>query len=126
MMKERYIALMEKALSAYSDAHIDEYFEKVKRDGLKEHGFARLTSNMGILISHGCRTDLFPRFLAMMDFCCETIPTTKAANDFAVREIVTCIIELDKRGTVDADLINTCKNDLGKIEPYSVYTVIAL
>ncbi len=124
-MKERYIALMEKALSAYSDAHIDEYFEKVKRDGLTEHGFARLTSNMGILISHGRRTDLFPRFLAMMDFCCEAIPTIKAANDFAVREIVTCIIELEKRGTVDAEQINNWKNNLAKIEPYSVYTVIA-
>jgi len=125
IMKNRYIELMEKALSAYSDAHIDEYFERVKRDGLTEHGFARLTSNMGILISHGRRIDLLPRFLAMMDFCCETVPTRKAANDFSVRELVTCIIELEKRGTVDVERINKWKNGLSEIEPYSVYTVIA-
>ena len=32
-MKERYIALMEKALSAYSDEHIVDYFERVKKEG---------------------------------------------------------------------------------------------
>ena len=59
-MKERYIALMAKALEAYSDEHIIEYFERVKREGLIEHGFPRLTANMGILISHGYRPDLLP------------------------------------------------------------------
>ena len=44
-MKKKYIALMEEALSAYSEAHILRYFDDVKRDGLTEHGFPRLCRN---------------------------------------------------------------------------------
>lgn len=44
-MKERYISLMEKALSAYFDAHIHRYFDDVKQGGLTEHGFPRLAAN---------------------------------------------------------------------------------
>ena len=68
-MKERYLDLMEKSLSAYTDEHIDGYFDSVKENGLTEHGFARLTSNMGILISHGRREDLISRFVPLVDFC---------------------------------------------------------
>ena len=89
-MKERYISLMAKTLSAYSDEHIHAYFDRVKREGLTEHGFPRLTANLGILITHGVRTDLLPLFVEMMDFCCQTIPRVKAANDFTVKEIIFC------------------------------------
>ena len=51
-MKKKYIELMSKALSAYSDEHIKDYFGSVKRDGLTEHGFPRLTVNLGVLIAH--------------------------------------------------------------------------
>ena len=50
MMKERYIALMERTLSAYTDDHIREYFARVQAEGLTEHGFPRLTANIGILL----------------------------------------------------------------------------
>ena len=73
-MKKKYIELMAKALSAYSDEHIVSYFERVKAEGLTEHGFPRLTANIGILICHGYRPDLLPLFLEMMEFCCRTIP----------------------------------------------------
>ena len=96
-MKEKYIELMELTLSAYTNEHILSYFENVKVNGLNEHGFPRLTANIGILIAHGRRTDLIPIFLEMMDFCCATIPTVKAANDFSVREIISCIEELEKQ-----------------------------
>ena len=32
-MKQRYIELMERTLTAYSDEHILRYFNEVKRDG---------------------------------------------------------------------------------------------
>ena len=57
-MKKRYLDLMETALSAYADAHILRYFNEVKEKGLTEHGFPRLTANIGILIAHGRRADL--------------------------------------------------------------------
>ena len=96
MMKEKYLELMSKALSAYSDEHIREYFDRVKVEGLTEHGFPRLTVNIGVLIAHGYRTDLIPLFIKMMDFCCEQIPKVKAANDFSVREIAFCLLELER------------------------------
>lgn len=122
-MKEKYIELMERTLSAYSMEHIDGYFERVKRDGLTEHGFARLASNIGILIAHGRRLDLLPRFLLMMEFCCKNIPTSVAANDFAVREIIGCISEVEQSGAVDAETISRWKSYLATIDPYTCYDI---
>lgn len=90
-MCKHYLDLMEKTLSAYSDEHIHHYFNNVQQYGLTEHGFPRLTSNIGILIANGRRGDLLPTFLEMMEFCCKNIPLVQAANDFSVREIVCCI-----------------------------------
>ena len=124
-MKKRYIALMEKALSAYTDAHIVDYFERVKREGLSEHGFPRLTADIGILIAHGYRLDLLPLFLEMMDFCCHRIPLVHAANDFSIREIVCCIWEVEKAGVVDAKRILKWKEELATCNPYTCYDRIA-
>ena len=120
-MKEKYLLLMEKALSAYSNEQILNYFNTIKESGLTEHGFPRLTSTIGILIAHGKRQDLIPLFTKMMDFCCENIPKVKAANDFSVREIVNCIEEVEKAG-FDA---TAWKNQISSISPYECYTVIA-
>lgn len=124
-MKEKYIELMERSLSAYSYEHIQRYYNDVKTEGLKEHGFPRLTSNIGILIAHGKRRDLLPIFLEMMDLCCETIPNVKAANDFSVREIISCICELEQSNVIDAATIKRWKEHLSTIEPTLCYNVFA-
>lgn len=124
-MKERYLSLMERTLSAYTDEHIDSYFADVKANGLTEHGFARLTSNIGILISHGRRCDLLPRFICMMDFCCETIPHVKAANDFSVREIICCLWEVERSKTVPKSTTDRWRALLSKIEPTKCYDKFA-
>ena len=80
MKKSIYFDLMEKTLGAYSNEHIERYFDDVKQKGLTEHGFPRLTANIGVLIADGRRLDLFPIFLEMMEFCCRTIPTVKAVG----------------------------------------------
>lgn len=123
-MKEKYLELMNKSLSAYSDDHIREYFDKVKAEGLKEHGFPRLTVNIGVLIAHGYRQDLVSLFIKMMDLCCEQIPKVKAANDFSVREIVFCIFELKKQGVFLAEIDGWVK-DLSKIIPEMCYDKFA-
>jgi hypothetical protein len=120
-MKEKYIDLMEKALSAYSDEHILRYFNEVKENGLTEHGFPRLTVNIGILISHGRRRDLLPIFLEMMEFCCKTIPHVKAANDFSVREIVCCLLEVEKSRIVPREDTDRWRAYLVTIEPTVCY-----
>ncbi len=124
-MNERYLNLMEKALSAYSDEHILRYFNDVKENGLTEHGFPRLTVNIGMLISYGKRRDLLPIFLEMMEFCCKTIPNVKAANDFSVREIISCIWEIEKNNAVSKEDIERWKGYLTKIEPETCYNKYA-
>lgn len=123
--KEKYIELIDKALSAYTHEHIINYFNEVKENGLKEHGFPRLTVSIGILIAHKRRVELTPLFLEMMEFCCKTIPTVKAANDFSVREIITCILELENHGAFDKADIDRWKGYLRTIDPYTCYNVIA-
>ena len=125
-MREKYIALMEKALSAYSYEHIVRYFNEVKKNGLTEHGFPRLTANIGILIAHGRRKDLAPLFMDMMDLCCDMLlrPYIKAANEFSVREIVCCIHELEAENAVDKDHILNWKKKIAAIIPEACYNVI--
>ncbi len=122
-MREKYIELMEKTLSAYSEDHITRYFGDVKQGGLKEHGFPRLASDIGILIAHGRRHDLLPIFLDMMEFCCKSIPVVNAANDFSVREVVGCIREIEESGVVDPERIARWKGYLSTIDPYTCYDI---
>ena len=124
-MKERYLSLMERTLSAYTDEHIDSYLADVKANGLTEHGFARLTSNIGILISHGRRCDLLPRFICMMDLCCETIPHVKAANDFSVREIICCLWEVERSNILPKSTTDRWRMLLSHIEPTKCYDKFA-
>ncbi len=111
---------MAKALGAYTDGHIAEYFEKVKHEGLTEHGFPRLTANLGILIAHGYRTELLPMFGEMMDLCCEQIPRIKAANEFSVKEIICALDEVE--AIVD---ISKWREKIGAILPERCYNKFA-
>ena len=122
-MKNRYIELMDRTLTAYSYEHIVRYFDDVKKNGLTEHGFPRLTANIGILIANGRRDNLLPIFTEMMDFCCEQIPRVKAANDFSVKEIVFCIMALEKRGLMPekTEYWRSCLKTVEPIKCYNVY-----
>ncbi|MBE6609011.1 MAG: hypothetical protein E7633_10730 [Ruminococcaceae bacterium] len=124
-MKNRYIELMDKALDAYTYEHILSYFDKVKNGGFNEHGFARLTANMGIMIANGRRKEYIPIFLEMMDFCCYNMPTVKAANDFTVKEIIFCIMALEENGTFENSRIDGWKASLATIEVPKCYSQFA-
>ena len=124
-MRKQVIDIMEKTLSAYTYEHILRYFSDVKEKGLTEHGFPRLTVNIGVLIAHGRRRDLLPIFLEMMEFCCKTIPHVKAAIDFSVREIVCCILEMEKSGAVPMEYTERWRGYLAIIKPSECYSIIA-
>lgn len=124
-MRKQYIDLMEKTLTAYTDEHIRIYYERVREEGLREHGFPRLTANIGILIAHGRRTELTPLFCDMMDTCCAQIPRGGAANDFSVKEIVFCLMELERRGTVSGEALARWKARLRTIDPTVCYDKFA-
>ena len=124
-MKKSFLDLMEKTLSAYSKEQIISYFNNVKQNGLKEHGFPRLTCNIGILIKNGRCKELLPHFIEMMDFCCQNIPLVKAANDFSVREIVCCLQELEVCPLIEKEKLNKWKENISKINPKTCYSVYA-
>lgn len=123
-MKELYLDIMEKALSAYTAEGINDYIDEVKRNGLTEHGFPRLGANIGILIAYGRRTELFPTLIEILNLCCEEIPRKKAANDFSVREVCCCLMLLEERGIVNKELINKWKEQLATIDPWTCYNIV--
>ncbi len=124
--KKRYIDLMEKVLSAYTDEHIERYFARVKKNGLTEHGFPRLTADIGILVSHGRRSYLLPIFIEMMDFCCEQVTKVRAANEFSVRELISCLFEVEKNGIVPAEKTERWRELLASIDRAVTYTDYAV
>lgn len=121
-MREIYLDVMEKALSAYTPERIRDYIDEVKNDDLREHGFPRLGSNIGILIANGRRTDLLPIFIEIMDLCCAHMPMKRAANDFSVREVCCCLMLLEGKGIVDQALLEKWKAQLATFDPWTRYS----
>ena len=71
--KTDYIRLIDRVLDAYTDEHIRAYTESVQKGGIKEHGYPRLTANLGIVIAHGYRRDYTETFREMMELCCDEV-----------------------------------------------------
>ncbi len=129
-MKERYIDLMEQAVDAYTDEHIASYTRDVRENGLREHGYPRLTANIGILLAHGRHPERREMFADMMELCCREMlisraRTAAAGNDFSVKEIVFCLQEAEKAGLFDSSVTDGWRKILAQIDPYTVYTCIA-
>lgn len=130
-MKEKYIDLMELVVSAYTTERIKEHTDTVVKNGISEHGFPRLTANLGILISHGRKTELKDDFILMMDLCCKEYQNsffkngTAVGNDFSIKEIVFCLLEVEKAGICDKSITGRWRRELAKLEPLSTYTAIA-
>ena len=125
MMRERYLRIMERALEAYTPEHIQSYFDDVRKNGLTEHGFPRLTADIGILIALGRRTELLPVFLEMMDLCCRQMPGRHAANDFSVKEICFALLALEHSDLIPPERMRVWKDDLRRFDPWRDYDCIA-
>ena len=124
-MKNTYIEIMDRAFGCYTKEQIADYYERVKKEGLTEHGFPRLASNLGVLICHGRHKELLPLFIDLMDLCCEQMPKVHAANDFSVREVVTCLLAVEKAGIVDVAKLEEWKSAIAGLDPWKCYDCIA-
>lgn len=131
-MKQRYIDLVEQAVNAYTDEHIAAYTREVRENGLREHGYPRLTANIGFLLTVGRarHPEWREMFADMMELCCREIlvaraRTDAAGNDFSVKEIVFCLEEVEKAGLFDRTVTDGWRKILAQIDPYAVYTCIA-
>jgi len=130
MKREIYIDLMEEVVGAYSNRQIEDYIAEVRRTGIREHGFPRLGANIGILIAHGRKLELKPYFMEIMDLCCEQIPNPpmpfiSRGNDFSVKEIMFCLLELEKSDAIEQKNIARWKQSMAKIVPQNCYRVIS-
>lgn len=132
--REVYLDIMEKAVLAYTPEEIMEYTANVDQKGIKEHGFGRLTSNMGIIISHGRQPQLKDQFIKMMDICVREMPIaiTRQANlpknersapgnEFAVKEIVCCILECEASGLFPQEKIQAWRKGLTSMKVKNIY-----
>lgn len=140
MKKLAYIDMMERALSAYTEEELRALTEENRKNGVSEHGFPRIAANLGILIAHGKRTELFPLWVEMMDIAaegahrCKTRVTEKdgktrrnnpAGVDFFVKELVFAIMENERHGTAPAEAIARWKASLSLVDPEANYQSIA-
>ena len=128
--KFKYIDIMEKVLNCYTTEKIQSYYEEVKQNGIREHGFPRLVSNMGILIAFGRCKKYKDLFCEMMTYCCELIPSSTmasrdAGNEFIVREICMCIDLIREKSVVEQSLIDKWISCMKSIDPKKIYTCVA-
>lgn len=131
MKKSVYIDLIELVMAAYTDEHIKAYTRSVVDNGLEEHGYPRLTANLGILIAHGRMQQYIDEFRKMMDLCCEEIPIAlgkkgpNVGNEFSVKEIVFCLLEIEKAKIFEKDVTDGWRKKLSEIDVYKTYDSIA-
>ena len=125
MKKQNYIEIMDRAFLSYTKEQIEDYYQRVKSGGLTEHGFPRLAANLGILICHGKHKELLPLFCDLMDLCCEQMPKVHAANDFSVREIVTCIVAVEEAGILPKEKTDGWREAISNLDPWRCYDCIA-
>ncbi len=127
-MKQQYIEIMEKALSAYTEERIKEYIDEVKRNGLTEHGFPRLGANIGILMAHGRRLELKSVFIEIINLCLDGFAhpqnKSKGGNNFAVREVCCAIMEIEKTNIIDREQLEAWKEKLKALDVSTTYTHI--
>ena len=106
--KSDYLDLVELAVRAYTPERVDDCIREVERNGITEHGFARLAANLAVAVAHGRLTDRTPQIERLMDLCAREQPIAERRNgasrrghgavgaEFAVRELVFALVELER------------------------------
>lgn len=130
MKRLEYIDLIEKLICAYSEKQIEEYIGQVEQRGVWEHGFPRLGANIGILLAHGRQLHLKAYFRRIMELCCRDIPIPsqqpeRRGNDFSVKELCWCLLELEKTDLISPVDISRWKKALAAVEPKLCYRMVA-
>ena len=122
-----YLGVMERAVSAYSDARIESFVAEVERDGVQEHGFPRLAANLGVLVANGRLADKKPVLVRMLtaacrDACKGMMPPKSGGNEFSVKELVLAVVELEKAGTFPKETTDRWRADLTSVVATNCYT----
>ena len=124
--RDGYLDLIEAAVCAYSDEHIAEYTADADANGVHEHGFPRLASNLGVLIAAGRMPERKAIFRRMMDICCRDAkkgPMKHEGNEFSVKELVAALIDVERAGVFPREKTDAWRRDLAEVDPWRCYTV---
>lgn len=128
--KDMYLDLMQEAVMAYTPERIEDYIARIEREGITEHGFARLASNIGILVSKGRIPEYKDLFIRLMDLAAREVPVAmeknmkkKPGNDFAVKELVCCILECEQSGLFPKSKTDLWRNALMPMKAVEIYSV---
>ena len=124
--KAEYLDLMEVAVASYSAERIQRYIAEVERDGVQEHGFPRLASNLGVLVANGRLPEKRDLLKRMMTISCRDAakgPMKLEGNDFSVKELSLALVALERVGTFGKDVTDGWRADLKRVEPYRCYRV---
>lgn len=128
--RDVYLDIIQTCVDAYTPERIADYVERVDREGIKEHGFARLASNIGILLANGRALDRKDLFIKMMDLCVRDIPKPVAVNskvspgnDFTVKEVSCCLYELERsENCIPKSKVEYWKKALTRMRAEDIYT----
>ena len=127
--------MMEAAVDAYPRERRAEYAARVEREGITEHGFARLTANMGILVANGRKSELKDEFVRMMDLCAREQPIAQRRNgtsrtghlavgaEFAVKELVFAVDEAEKSGLFPKENTDSWRAAFSAMQAVEIYSV---
>lgn len=129
--KDIYLDLMQDAFEAYSDERLEDYIARVEEKGITEHGYGRVTANLGILIAHGRLTEKKDLFVRMMDIAAREFPIAHIrkgsrsgiGHDFSVKEICCCIVEVEKAGILPCGKTDEWRRSLEGMKAEEIYSV---
>lgn len=124
--KAEYLDLVQAAVAAYSDDRIRDYIAEVERVGVQEHGFPRLTANLGGLIASGRMRERAGLFRRMMDLACREAKKGPMAhvgggNEFSVKELVGAILDLERAGVFPKEVTDGWRRDISGVNAWRCY-----
>ena len=124
--KSGYLDVMEAAVNAYSDDRLVSYCEEAARDGVQEHGFPRLAANLSVLVANGRLSGRRELVKKMMDVCCRDVkkgkmPPKSGGNEFAVKELVLAVAELEKHRVFPEDVTGGWRRSLTEVVAQKCY-----
>ena len=122
--KAEYLDLVEAAVSAYSDEHVERYIAAVEREGVQEHGFPRLAANIGVLVANGRIPGKRETFRRMMSICCREAARGQMkleGNEFSVKELTAALVAAEKSGMFDAAVTDAWRSDLRRVDAKRCY-----
>ncbi len=124
--KAEYLDLVEAAVAAYPEEHVEEYIDDADRNGVNEHGFPRLAANLAALVSAGRGKGRAGQLRRMMDICCRDAKKglmKREGNEFSVKELVPAIMDIEKAGLFPKEVTDGWRRDISEIDPWRCYRV---